>query len=536
MSLRTTIILSFAVITIFTTSLTFAESSAFPDVAANNPNKIAIDYLQENGVINGYGDGTFKPQNRINRAELIKVLVEGQGITPDANEYSHCFPDVGNEWFAPYVCYAKEVGWVSGYPDGTFQPARIVSKVESLKMILNVYGFTVPEQVSVVPFADTEEDAWYTPFVSVAKDRGLLEETGSNFEPAGAMARGGVAENIFRSIAVKNVNVETFSPSIIETAINMPIVHVEHVDTLITGNTYIDSSTHITNVINPVLDNSNNTTTDSQPSSSNTINQPSSPRNCTIENGAGRQTWNGSSWSSCVLTSCNAIYHVENDACVPNVRSCDVEYGTGEQTWNTATRLWSACTIKSCDDGYKEKDGICKKNLYVSQPTVGLSSSSPSGSRSVTASDGIFIFSVSANNGKVLLESLTVNLSSDGSFNLEQGNGLTVYLKEGGSTIATSSITLTNSSSGSVTFTLSPAFEIAKDTNRTLILQADTMKLIVDQAGTDDMLTPSISLGAENNPGGFIWSDGITNGISWGVDVSSYPYDKTTLSGITLKY
>jgi hypothetical protein len=62
------------------------------------------------------------------------------------------------------------------------------------------------------------------------------------------------------------------------------------------------------------------------------------------------------------------------------------------------------------------------------------------------------------------------------------------------------------------------------------------MKLIVDQAGTDDMLTPSISLGAENNPGGFIWSDGITNGISWGVDVSSYPYDKTTLSGITLKY
>lgn len=46
--------------------------------------------------------------------------------TEDENLYENCFEDVEDEWFAPYVCYAKEKGWVTGYPDGTFKPENNV--------------------------------------------------------------------------------------------------------------------------------------------------------------------------------------------------------------------------------------------------------------------------------------------------------------------------------------------------------------------------------------------------------------------------
>jgi len=70
----------------------------------------AINFLKENGIISGYSDGTFKPTNPLNRAELLKILVEGVGYSPDENVYKNCFSDVKEDWYAKYVCYAKEQG------------------------------------------------------------------------------------------------------------------------------------------------------------------------------------------------------------------------------------------------------------------------------------------------------------------------------------------------------------------------------------------------------------------------------------------
>ncbi len=89
-------------------------STEFADVPETDPNAVAIDFLQESEVIKGYEDGSFKPEGEINRAELMKILVEAQGVTPDPEEYKDCFTDIKDEWFAPYVCYAKEMEWVSG--------------------------------------------------------------------------------------------------------------------------------------------------------------------------------------------------------------------------------------------------------------------------------------------------------------------------------------------------------------------------------------------------------------------------------------
>jgi endonuclease YncB( thermonuclease family) len=183
---------------------------ALNDVAGNK-NETAINYLYENGVISGYSDGSFQPDKTLNRAELLKILVGGMGVQPSAAEYKNCFPDVKEEWFAPYVCYAKMQGWVGGYPDGTFRPAQTVNKAEAIKMTVNSQGYEVPNSVSETLYSDVDNGQWYAPFIKVAKDKGLLEETGSIFGVTNDMKRGAISENIYRAMIIKNTSALHFA-------------------------------------------------------------------------------------------------------------------------------------------------------------------------------------------------------------------------------------------------------------------------------------------------------------------------------------
>lgn len=194
-------------------SLTIAllpiQAFALSDIG-NSRNKEAIQYLSDKGVIGGYPDGTFKPQNTVNRAELVKILVGGKGVTPTLDQYSDCFPDVQKEWFAPFVCYAKEQGWVSGYPDGTFRPSNTVNTVEAIKMIVNSQGYAVPDSVVGSLYADADVSAWYAPFVKAAKDKGILEQVSGNLGVNDGMKRGGVAESIYRAVIINEQALERY--------------------------------------------------------------------------------------------------------------------------------------------------------------------------------------------------------------------------------------------------------------------------------------------------------------------------------------
>lgn len=179
-----------------------AHAATLSDIAGSK-NREAIQFLNDRGIIGGYPDGTFKPQNTVNRAELLKILVGGKGVIPTVEEYHGCFPDVAKEWFAPFVCYAKEQGWIGGYPDGSFRPSATVNKVEAIKMIVNSQGYSVPDTVSGKLYDDADASAWYAPFVQAAKDKGILEETRGMLGVASDMRRGSVAESIYRAVIVR---------------------------------------------------------------------------------------------------------------------------------------------------------------------------------------------------------------------------------------------------------------------------------------------------------------------------------------------
>jgi len=175
----------------------------FSDVPQSHPNYIAITYLNTQGVVKGYEDGTFKPDQLVNRAEALKILLVGSAIKINEVADIVSFSDIKTtDWFTKYIETAKSLGYVSGNPDGTFAPGRNVSRAEYLKMLLNINGFKPDNWTGQALFSDVPVDAWFAPYMNYAGQAGLLTpDSGNNLLPGKEATRAEVAE-IFYLLAV----------------------------------------------------------------------------------------------------------------------------------------------------------------------------------------------------------------------------------------------------------------------------------------------------------------------------------------------
>lgn len=181
------------------------EQWLYTDLSFMDSHYDSIAGLTDLGIFNGYPDGSFKPTATINRAELLKVLIEGRGITPDDVRYRNCFDDVRMDWYAKYVCYAKSQGWVQGYADGNFRPEKTIDKLEALKILFNVYeaGLVQGQRVDSLPYTDLSVRQWYSIYVWEASQLGILEEEPDNaFGPNDGRTRGEMAEELYRYLVV----------------------------------------------------------------------------------------------------------------------------------------------------------------------------------------------------------------------------------------------------------------------------------------------------------------------------------------------
>ena len=189
-----------------TSSGTQLVSTGFSDVNRTHPNYTAITYLSQKGVIGGYTDGTFKPDNPINRAEVLKIILSGSGIKTDES-YSGYFPDVGEgDWFAPYVMKARAMGFVKGNDaDGTFAPGRQVNLAEFLKMLLvaNAIDVSAFEGKQVAP--NVPLDAWYANYVNYAVALGIApRDSSGNVDASKPLSRGEVCDMMYLLSIIQN--------------------------------------------------------------------------------------------------------------------------------------------------------------------------------------------------------------------------------------------------------------------------------------------------------------------------------------------
>jgi hypothetical protein len=196
----------FAQSTTSTSSGVTAVATGFNDVSRTHPYYVGITYLNEIGVIGGYDDGTFKPENPINRAEVLKVILSGSGIESDI-DYDSSFPDVqGDHWFSKYVMKAKSLGFVKGNDvDGTFSPARQVNLAEFIKMLLSANALDVSAFEGKVVVPNINTDDWYAPYINYAAALGILErDADGNVDPGKTLNRGEVANMMYLLSIIRN--------------------------------------------------------------------------------------------------------------------------------------------------------------------------------------------------------------------------------------------------------------------------------------------------------------------------------------------
>lgn len=128
-------------------SVSEIKKNIFGDVASTHPYLPAIEWGKSSGVLKGYPDGTFRADNPVNRAEFLKIIIEADSAADVSTATEQIlFPDVDDSaWFAPYVRYAKQHGIVDGYPDGTFRPDKTVNFAEALKIAYEALGINAED-------------------------------------------------------------------------------------------------------------------------------------------------------------------------------------------------------------------------------------------------------------------------------------------------------------------------------------------------------------------------------------------------------
>lgn len=152
-----------------------ALSTGFRDVPTSHPYATAIGELQSEQIVRGYPDGTFKPDNPINRAEFLKIIIESQKQSGGQGAAAPCTPsgmlsDVANDaWYASYVCEAQRSGIISGYPDGTFRPSNRITFAEAAKIIANSHADE--------PLTPTPGSAWYQVYIQFLSTHGAVPTT-----------------------------------------------------------------------------------------------------------------------------------------------------------------------------------------------------------------------------------------------------------------------------------------------------------------------------------------------------------------------
>lgn len=136
----------------------------------------AVSIVKEAKIMTGFGDGSFRPWNEINRAEVVTLLFRAKGLEPEeaANAYNP-FQDVpADSWFTNSVLTAAGKGWVKGKSDGQFHPAAPLNRAEFATLLTRVFEFDTENFEEIPEFKDIPSNAWFTPAVYAMYNRDLV--------------------------------------------------------------------------------------------------------------------------------------------------------------------------------------------------------------------------------------------------------------------------------------------------------------------------------------------------------------------------
>lgn len=205
---------------------------SFSDVPMQHPASRAIYTLAKENIMSGYADGTFRPDQKVNRAEALKYLfelspIEKSDVFPMYNTYVEntsrpktlFFTDVDTtEWFAPYLLKAHRLGLIAGNNTGTYEPGEPIKMDQFLKMMLLLEREQIyKEDDKEIPFPSIKAYQWYTSYFVRAKKIGLLPlyPKEEDLEPWEELSRARMAQLIYnyRSLRTRPIDTDNMEGS-----------------------------------------------------------------------------------------------------------------------------------------------------------------------------------------------------------------------------------------------------------------------------------------------------------------------------------
>ena len=125
-------------------SANLTKTNGYTDVASDAWYNTAVSAMTKAGIVDGYPDGTFRPNAAITRAEFAAIAAR---FDNDGDKTAAKFSDIANHWAKDEISIAYNNGWINGYPDGTFGPQRNITRAETATMINRVLD-RVPSEES----------------------------------------------------------------------------------------------------------------------------------------------------------------------------------------------------------------------------------------------------------------------------------------------------------------------------------------------------------------------------------------------------
>ncbi|SHK22597.1 S-layer homology domain-containing protein [Tepidibacter formicigenes] len=166
------------------------KSKGFKDLKQSDYAYKEIMYLVDKGVVSGYSDKTFKPNNSVKRGEFAKFLVYGLGLQSQAKYKTNEFTDLKNHWANKVVNVAVKKGYINGIGNKKFAPEDKITGAQVAAMVVRAKGLESKAKA-------VKGKNWYDGYVKVAKDNNLLYK---NFNPNKNATRAQCAEIIYKLV------------------------------------------------------------------------------------------------------------------------------------------------------------------------------------------------------------------------------------------------------------------------------------------------------------------------------------------------
>ena len=147
-------------------------TNTFSDVTSAHWAYPYIEAIADAGLTSGYPDGTYRPENRVTRAEMAVFLLNALGISPGPLPVEPSFSDISGHWAETFIEELADQGITGGYPDGTYRPENRVTRAEMAVFLLNALGIS-PGPLPLVPSFSDISGHWAETFIEDLADQGI---------------------------------------------------------------------------------------------------------------------------------------------------------------------------------------------------------------------------------------------------------------------------------------------------------------------------------------------------------------------------